>query len=164
MADDKSVAAAGEAAIGYQRNILAQPLAHDGGGDAEHLAHSRPAFGPLVADDDDVAGQDLVALNAGEAVLFGVVADCGAAEAKALFAGDLRHRAGLGEVAIEDLQMARLLDWISQRHDDLLAFAQVGDVGQIFGECLTGDGHAIAVQEAFAQQHLLHCRDAANLV
>ena len=164
MADDETVAAAGEAAIGYQRNILAQPLAHDGGGDAQHFAHARPAFGPLVANDDDVARQHLIAFDSGQAVLLGVVTDGRAAEAKALFAGDLRHRAGLGEVAVEDLQVARLFDWIFHGHDDLLALAQVGDVGQVFGECLTGDGHAIAVQEAFAQEHLLHGRDAADLV
>ena len=38
--------------------LLAEPLAHDRGGDRQHLAHARPAGRALVADDDDVAGLD----------------------------------------------------------------------------------------------------------
>ena len=51
---------------------LAQPGADDRAGDAEHLAHARPAARPLVADDDDVAGLDGLALDGVERRLLAV--------------------------------------------------------------------------------------------
>ena len=56
VADHQPARRATEPAIGDQRHLLAQPLPHDGRGDAEHFAHARAAARTLVADDDDVAG------------------------------------------------------------------------------------------------------------
>jgi P-type E1-E2 ATPase len=46
VADHEAVAAAGEAAVGDERDVLAEALAHDGAGGAEHLAHAGAAAGP----------------------------------------------------------------------------------------------------------------------
>ena len=58
MADDKAVAAAGKAAVGNQRHLVAQALAHDGAGRTQHFAHAGPALRTFVAQHQDVAGHD----------------------------------------------------------------------------------------------------------
>src|SRR5207245_9095494 len=61
-----------EAAIGQQRDRLAQPLAYDGRRDAQHLAHTRSAAGPFVADDHHVACVDLATGHGGHGGFFAV--------------------------------------------------------------------------------------------
>ena len=51
---------------------LAEPLAHQGAGDAEHLAHARAADGAFAANHDHVAGHDLLRLDRLEAGLLAV--------------------------------------------------------------------------------------------
>lgn len=48
VADDEAVRAAGEAAVGDERAVVAQASAHDGGGGGEHLRHAGAALGALV--------------------------------------------------------------------------------------------------------------------
>ena len=59
VAGHEAARGAGEAAVGEQRDGVAEPLPHDRRGDGEHLAHARAAGGALVADHDDVARVDL---------------------------------------------------------------------------------------------------------
>jgi len=54
VADDESVAAAGEAAIGNERNFFAEPTAHDRAGGPKHLPHPRTALGSFVTNHDDM--------------------------------------------------------------------------------------------------------------
>ena len=49
------VGRAGEAAVGEQRDRVAEALADQRRGDGEHLAHAGAAARALVADHDDVA-------------------------------------------------------------------------------------------------------------
>src|SRR5829696_755022 len=58
VADAEAARAAGEAAVGHQRDLRAEwhPLEHRR--EREHLAHPRPAARPLVAHDDDVTRAD----------------------------------------------------------------------------------------------------------
>jgi heavy metal translocating P-type ATPase len=72
VADDEAVAAAGEAAVGDERDVLAEALAHDGAGGGEHLAHAGAALGAFVADDDDVALLDGAVEDGLERRLLGV--------------------------------------------------------------------------------------------
>ena len=58
VGDHEAVGGAGEAAVGDERDVVAEPLPHERAGDREHLAHPGAAGGALVADDDDVAGHD----------------------------------------------------------------------------------------------------------
>ena len=51
----QAVGRAGEAAVGEQRDLLAEALADERGGDVEHLPHPGAARWALVADHDDVA-------------------------------------------------------------------------------------------------------------
>ena len=69
VADDEAVRAAGEAAIGDQRHVFAEALAHDGAGGGEHLAHAGAADRAFVPDDDDVAFLHGAIEDAGEGVL-----------------------------------------------------------------------------------------------
>ncbi len=55
MADDEAVGSAGEAAVGHQGHVLAQPRPHDRRGGREHLGHAGAALGALIADDHHVA-------------------------------------------------------------------------------------------------------------
>ena len=63
----KPCVAPGEAAVGDQRDRLAQALADDRRRDVQHLAHPGPAVRALVADHDDVARADRACLDGGEA-------------------------------------------------------------------------------------------------
>ena len=63
VADHQSARRAAEAAVGDQRDGLAEALADDRGGDAEHLAHARTAFRAFVANHDDVAVDDLAPVD-----------------------------------------------------------------------------------------------------
>ena len=60
VADDEAARAAGEATVGDERDVVAEAAAHDGAGGGEHFAHAGSAFGPFVADDDDVTLFDFV--------------------------------------------------------------------------------------------------------
>ena len=56
VADHQPARRAGEAAVGDERDRLAEPDADDRRRHAQHLAHPRPAGRALVADDQHVAG------------------------------------------------------------------------------------------------------------
>ena len=55
MADAEAARAAGEAAVGDQRDLLADALAVERRGGRQHLAHAGAAARALVADDEDLA-------------------------------------------------------------------------------------------------------------
>ena len=59
VADHQAVRRAREAAVGDQRDLLADALADERAGHVQHLAHARAAGRALVADHDHVAGLDL---------------------------------------------------------------------------------------------------------
>ena len=69
MADRQARGAAGEAAVGDQRAGFAEALRLDVARRVEHFLHARPAARPLVADDDDVAGDDFAGENAARRVV-----------------------------------------------------------------------------------------------
>jgi hypothetical protein len=121
VADHQAVGAAGEPAVGEQRDVLAQPLADERRGDGQHLLHARAADRTLVADHDDVALVDLLVLDR---VVAGVSLSrrrapgpCGSG----VVAGQLDDAAVRGEGAVEDRQAAGRLERRLDRHDDLLA-------------------------------------------
>ena len=128
-----------EAAVGEQRDLVAEPLPHERRGDREHLAHARPAGGALVADHDDVAGQDLAARDGGHRRLLAVEHPRRAAVVDALVAGELDHRALGGEVAAQDREPAGGLERVGERADDLLAGRFVRRAG-VLADRLAGHG------------------------
>ncbi len=64
--------AAGEAAVGDEGDVVEQAVAGEGAGGGEHFGHAGAAFGAFVADDDDIAFDDLTGFEAAEHVFFGV--------------------------------------------------------------------------------------------
>ena len=112
MADDETVAAAGEASIRDEGHVLAQAPAHDRARRCQHFAHARAADWPLVADDDHVPRLDPPVEDGPERGLLGFEHDGFAREARSLLAGDLGHGAPRREVAVEDPQVAVGLDRI----------------------------------------------------
>src|SRR5690606_31262234 len=99
VADDEAVGAAREAAVRDERDVVAEAGAHDDGGRRQQLRHAGAALRTLVADDDDLALQDLALLDGVEHVLLAVEGAGGALEGEAFLARDLRDRALGGEGA-----------------------------------------------------------------
>src|ERR1700730_14488620 len=59
MTRHQAARTAGEAAVSQQRNFFTDALAHNRGGDTEHLRHPGRALGTFVSNDDDVSRYDL---------------------------------------------------------------------------------------------------------
>src|SRR5262245_48168360 len=118
MSYDKPVAAAGKAAVGDQCDFISESLSHDCTRRAEHLAHTRRTFGTFVADNNDIAGDDSAIQNRLQRGLLRVEHARAARERQAFFSSDFRHRAFRREIAVEDYQMAVLLDRTSERLND----------------------------------------------
>ena len=150
--------------VGDERDVRAQPRAHDGGGGGEHLAHPRAALRAFVADDDDVALHDLAAGDGLHRRFFAVEHLCGAAVAEhggvdgALF----HHRALRGDIALEDGEPARRGIGIVHRADDLLV--QHAGVFHPFMLRNARNGHRGAVEQARLFELLYDGGDAARLV
>ena len=133
-------------------------------GDLEHLLHARPADRALVADDDDVAGHDLLRTDGVVAGRLGVEHAGRAAVLAALVAGQLDDAAVRRERAVEDGQPAVRLERRLERVDDLLA-GRLDDVGGDLGDRPAVDGRRVAVEEPGPLEQLAHDqRDAARLV
>src|SRR5919204_5695823 len=95
VSDHQSVRRAREAAVGDERNVVAQTLADEGGGDMQHLAHPRSAGRALVADHHYVSRADRTRLHRREARLLRVEETSRAAVEQTLVPGEL-HDAALG--------------------------------------------------------------------
>src|SRR5579872_1766786 len=101
MAHTEAAGAAGEAAIGNQRDLPAHALAVDRAGGGEHLAHSRTAFRTLVADHDHVSRLVRAVLDGAERVLLGVETERRTLEAQTLQAGNLHDGTLRRQVALK---------------------------------------------------------------
>ena len=99
VADAQAGGAAGEAAVGQQQHVLAEAGALDRAGHGQHLAHARPALGPLVADDDDVARLQRALGDGVHGALLAVEDPRGALEDLGVEAGRLHDRALGGQRA-----------------------------------------------------------------
>ena len=103
----QAVRRAGEAAVGEQRDRVAQALADERRRDGEHLAHAGAAARPLVADHDHVVRpRSAPAVTAAIASSSHSNTRAGPAVARALVAGDLHDAALRGEVAAQDHEPA----------------------------------------------------------
>ena len=123
-----------------------------------------PADRALVADDDDVAGLDL--LGADRVVAGRLrVEDAGrSAVLAALVAGELDHAAVGRQRAVQDRQAAGRLERRLERDDDLLA-GRLDGVRRDLGDRPAVDGRRVAVEEPGPLEQLAHDQgDAAGLV
>ena len=156
MANHEPVGSTGEASVGDEGAVVTETRAHDGGGRGEHLGHAGATLGSLVLDDDDGTLEGLGVLGeGGEHELLGVVALGETLEVKTLLAGDLGHGSLGGDVAVEGLEMAGLLDGLLDGHDNLLALGEVGAGREVLSHGLAGAGHAAAVDETLGHEVLL---------
>jgi hypothetical protein len=166
VTDQETVAAAGEATISDEGNVVAETVAHDGGAGLEHLRHTGATLGTLVADDDDglLALLESAGLEGFDEEVLGVEAAGLAGEDGTLLAGDLADGALGGEAAAEDLDVAGGLDGVGDGADDVLVGGEVGDEFCVLLEGLAGDGHAGAVEHALLEQVLDQAGGAADVV
>src|SRR5690625_2862354 len=72
MPDTEAAGGTGKAPVGDQRHLVSHALPVDRCGGRQHLAHTRAAFRPFVADDEDVAFLVAALLNRLESLLFTV--------------------------------------------------------------------------------------------
>ena len=93
--------------------------------------------------------------DARQRIFFAVVDPCRAFKAQAFLAGDLGHGTGGREIAVQDHQVRVLLDRLVEGQDHVLAGRVVGDVREVFGQGLAGDGQHIAMQHPGCQ-HAFH--------
>ena len=110
VADHEAVGGAAETAVGDQRDVVAQALADQRGGDRQHLAHAGAAGRAFEADHHDVAGDDPARLHRGERGFLGIEHARRAFEMLAAVAGELDDAAFRREVAVEDRIAAARLD------------------------------------------------------
>ena len=106
VADDKSVAATGEASVGDQRDVLAETFAHDGAGRRKHLAHAGAADRAFVANHDHVPAftrPSRIASSAASSLSNTIALPL---KCEAFLAGDFGHGAFGREIAVEDAQVA----------------------------------------------------------
>src|SRR5262245_34644838 len=120
MADTEAARAAGEAAIGDQRHLLADAQAIERGRRRQHFAHAWPALGTFVADDDHIALLELALHHGVERCLLRIEAARRAAEDQALHAGHL-HDGTIGrEIAFEADHATGRRDAVLHAIDDIL--------------------------------------------
>ena len=161
--DHEPVGRAREAAVGDQRDGVGEPLADDRARDVQHLAHPGAAVRALVADHDDVAGDDLAGLDGRERLLLGVEHARRAAVERPVVAGELDGAAVGREVAVEDRDAAARLERRLDRDDHGLALGLDGGVGDLADRAAV-DGPRVHVQQPRLLQLARDERAAAGAV
>ena len=155
VADHRAVGRPGKPAVGHQRHVVSESLADERPCNAEHLLHSGTTFGPLVANDDNIAWLDLAALDSPEGRRFLVEHPGRAPEHPLLVAGYLDDRAVRGQVAPQNRQAPCRTSRGIHLADDGLVVGCL-DPLQVLGQGLARDRHRIAVEQARSQQPLHH--------
>ena len=146
MADHKTMTAAGEAAIGDQRHLIAQATPHDGRGGGEHFTHARPTAGAFIANHYHVARHHCAVVNPLLGFFFGTEHPCRAGKVGAFLAGDLGHRAVRRQVAIENAQVTFRFQRLGQGRNNRLIQGIGRHIGQVFRQRSAGHRQAIALQ------------------
>ena len=164
MPDDEAVGSAREAAVGDEGDVSAQPAAHDHGGGGQHFRHPGPTARTLVADDDHISPSDPARPD--RLIRLGLAVEYArrALEALPLLAGDLRHGAALGHVAVEDAQVPGRLDRLAQSAHDLGIVGKRRRLRRVLRQRPPRDGHAVSVQETLGEEHPDQRRHAADTV
>src|SRR6266850_702356 len=160
VADHHPARGARVAAVGQERHLLTHPLAVNKGGDAEHLAHARPALRAFVADHEHLSRLIGAAFDDIGARLLGIEHARPALERERLESGDLDERAFRREVPLQYDDAARLHDRLAPHH-----FAVGAGMGaQRCFERLTRKGEAIPMEGTVRQQRFENSVDAADSV
>ena len=110
VTDGQAGSTAGEAAVGQQGAGFAQTFGFQVRSRIQHFLHTRAAFRAFVADNDDIAGHDLIAQNTFYCVFlaFKHAGAAGKFEDALVHACGFHHAAALGDVAEQYCQTAVL--------------------------------------------------------
>src|SRR5215469_14466742 len=109
MTNHEAMAAAREATVGDECDLVSEPCTHEGTRGTQHLAHSRAAARALAADHDHIAGANASVQDRLCRALLAFKHPRATLEALALLAGDLGDRSFGREVAVEHHEVAVLL-------------------------------------------------------
>ena len=131
VADHEPVAAAREAAVGNQRDFVAETTADDGARRAQHLAHARRSLRALVTNHEHVAGGDGAVENCPQRIFLRMKDARATGEARAFLARNLRDGAFGCEIAVEDREMAIGLQRLVEAAHDVLARRVRRNVGEV---------------------------------
>mmetsp|Transcript_5024 Transcript_5024/g.8061 ORF Transcript_5024/g.8061 Transcript_5024/m.8061 type:complete len:444 (+) Transcript_5024:422-1753(+) len=164
MPNAEAVRATGEAAVSDERHFVAQSRAHNSRCRRQHFGHTRTTLGTLVADDNDVAGLDFLAVERGHHVLLAVKHGGGTREGLALLASDLGDGPLGRNVAVQNLQVTRLLDGGLDGEDDFLAVSEAGQALEVLCDCLSCHCHLAVIHEALLNEVLHETGCTANIL
>ena len=162
MADDGAVVEAGEAAVADEGHLALHPLGDEAVRGLHQLIHAGGALGTLVAEDDDLAGVDLIPHDGLRRQLL-PVKDPGAAPELPHI---LRHAGGAADgalrrqVAPEDPEAGDVAPGLVQGPDD--AALGDGDAVQVLAPGIPQEGLFLRAEDALQALH--HGRDAAGVV
>ena len=147
MAGHQAMGGAGEAAVGKQRDGVAQPCADDSRSHAKHFSHAWSAGRTLVPNHHDVARFDLTGLHGDKGILFPVVHLSWATERHDRVSGHFNNTTVRSEIPLQDYHSTGLLDRIRKGPENLLARCFLGVLG-LFPNRPAGHGRLAGVQNA----------------
>ena len=153
VAHHRPVGSAGKPSVGYQGDAVTKTLTDESAGNGKHFPHSRAAFWPLVADDNNVAFYDFAALYSLEREFLLLEHPGGSFVYAFLMTGDLDDSAVGSQVAAQDRQSAGGTARLVGVVDDRLVLDD-GRIVDIFGQSLSVYGHCVAVEQASIEQAL----------
>src|SRR5438128_9504096 len=163
MADHQAMGRTGKAAIGDQGHGIAESLADESAGYAEHLAHSRTADRTLVANHDDVASLDLPGAHCFKRRLLAVEDARWATMKESLMAGEFYDTTLGREIAAKDGEATGWLQRLRQQRHDLLAGCFHRTL-RYLGHRPAVDRPRVTVDQPTLGQALRHQPDAAGIV
>ena len=155
---------AGKTSVGNQRDGAAETSAHDSGGGVEHFAHAGAALGTFIADDNNVAFDDIAAVDGSHCVLLAVIdlRGSGVLEHFGSNRGALDDAAVGSKVAAENGNAARGAVGIVDGTDDFGVL--VDNTCDVLGNCLAGAGDEVGVEQTELVDLVHDGIDAACLV
>ena len=176
VANGRAAGRAGETAVRDERHRAVDPLVADNGlGGHQHLRHTAAA-GAFIADNDDLAGIDLIVDHGIVGVLlvvehaglgiddFALIHGAGGILQHAAFGGNIalqdRHRAFFGSLFHGEDHLIALQAIVVQVAQIALEPVVLMQILQIFTQRLAGDGHHVQIQHI--PQHPLHHGNAAG--
>ena len=165
MADHHAPGAAGKTPVRNQTHGFAHALTDQRTGGCQHFLHAGAAFGAFVADHQHIAVFDLLRHDRIHGLALGVEHTRRAGDFGRFQSGDLGHTAFGRQVAFQNREMPLFVHRIVPLPDHILIGARISwYFGQRLFHGLTGDGHAVTVQQAVVQQHFQHLRHTACTV
>ena len=164
MSDGSATGSSGETAIGDQCYRRSKSHTCDGRGRIQHLSHTRAALRTFVADDNNITGNDLTALDCLDGIFFTIEDSCRAGVLHHLRndCGTLNNRSVRSQVTLKDSQSASLHIRIIHRSDHLRIQIDCILDGLADGHAI--NGHALGIDQTDIREFLHNGIDTTCLV